>query len=122
MHDSPPCTAQPGQIVARGTARHLRQHDFLCLPEFVPTAGLRVDLMCLGPRSEVWVVECKSCRADFASDTKWRGYLDWCDRFFFAVPAEFPMDILPPDQGLIVADAYDAEILRFGDEGKLPAA
>ena len=27
---------------------------------------------------------------DFVSDLKWGGYLDWCDRFFWAVDADFP--------------------------------
>lgn len=122
MDDSSAPSLQPGQLIARGTARHLRQHDFLCLEEFVPTTGLRVDLMCLGPKSEVWVIECKSCRADFMSDAKWQGYLDWCDRFFFAVDPHFPTELLPPEAGLIIADAYDAEILRMPDESKLAAA
>lgn len=120
LPDAP--TLQPGQLIARGTARHLRQHDFVCLEEFVPTTGLRVDLMCLGPKGDIWVVECKSSRADFTSDAKWQGYLDWCDRFFFAVPADFPTELLPRDTGLIVADAYDAEILRMAPEHKLAAA
>jgi len=32
----------------------------------------------------------------------------------------FPTDLLPDDTGLIIADAYDAEILRMGPEAKLP--
>lgn len=122
MNDTALQTLQPGQLIARGTARHLRQHDFLCLEEFVPTTGLRVDLMCLGPRSEIWVVECKSSRADFQSDAKWQGYLEWCDRFFFAVGPDFPTELLPQDAGLIIADAYDADILRMPAETKLAAA
>ena len=113
---------QPGQLIARGTARHLRQHDFICLEEYVPTSGLRVDLMAIGPKSEIWVVECKSSRADFMSDSKWQGYLDWCDRFFWAVPPDFPTDLLPAETGLIIADAYDAEIIRPAPEHKLNAA
>jgi hypothetical protein len=115
-------TLQPGQLIARGTARHLRQHDFICIEEFVPISGLRVDLMALGPKSELWVVECKSSKADFQSDSKWQGYLEWCDRFFWAVPSDFPTDLLPPDSGLIIADAYDAEIIRPAPERKLAAA
>ncbi|MCO4824186.1 MAG: MmcB family DNA repair protein [Amylibacter sp.] len=113
---------QPGQLIARGTARHLRQHDFICLEEFVPTSGLRVDLMAIGPKSEIWVVECKSSRADFMSDNKWQGYLEWCDRFFWSVPPDFPTELLPNDTGLIIADAYDAEIIRPAPEQKLAAA
>ena len=113
---------QPGQRIARGVSRHLRTLDFACVEEFVPDRGLRVDVMALGPKGELWVVECKSCRADFASDQKWQGYLDYCDRFFWAVDGDFPTELLPDDSGLILADDYDAEILRMGPEVKLAAA
>ncbi len=88
----------------------------------MPTSGLRVDLMAIGPKSEIWVVECKSSRADFMSDNKWQGYLEWCDRFFWSVPPDFPTELLPNDTGLIIADAYDAEIIRPAPEHKLAAA
>ena len=113
---------KPGQLLARGVCRHLRSHDFVSVEELVPTPGLRVDVMALGPKGEVWVIECKSSRADFTSDAKWQGYLEWADRFFWAVDAEFPVDLLPEGTGLIVADAYDAEILRMGPETPLAAA
>ena len=112
----------PGQRLARGVSRHLRSLDFAALPEFVPAVGLRVDLMALGPRGEIWIVECKSSRVDFVSDCKWGGYLAWCDRFFWAVDADFPTDLLPPAAGLILADAWDAEIERWPDPVPLPAA
>ncbi len=84
--------------------------------------GLRVDLMALGPKGEIWVVECKSSRADFMTDHKWQGYLEWCDRFYWAVDAHFPVELLPPETGLIIADAYDAEVIRDGPEIKLNTA
>ena len=112
----------PGQLLARGVCRHLRQHDFVSVEELTPTSGLRVDVMALGPKGEIWVVECKSSRADFQSDHKWQGYLEWCDRFFWAVDQDFPTELLPDDTGLIIADAYDAEILRMGSETKLAPA
>jgi hypothetical protein len=113
---------QPGQLLARGCARALREFDFTCLEEFVPAPGLRVDLMAVGPRGELWIVECKSSRADFQSDNKWQGYLDWCDKYFWAVDAAFPTELLPPDTGLIVADAYGGEIVRDAPENRLPPA
>jgi hypothetical protein len=113
---------QPGQILARGVARHLRQHDFVSIEEFVPTRGLRVDVLALGPKGEFWVIECKSSRADFMTDGKWQGYLEWCDRYFWAVDAGFPTELLPDETGLIVADGYDAEILRLGPETRLAPA
>jgi len=120
--DLAPESLRPGQLLARGVCRHLLSHDFVTVEELTPAPGLRVDVMALGPRGEIWVVECKSSRADFQSDGKWRGYLEWCDRYFWAVDAEFPAELLPEDTGLIVADPYDAEILRMGPESKLPPA
>ncbi|WP_417254947.1 MmcB family DNA repair protein [Celeribacter sp.] len=124
-HDPSSATAAPmqaGQILARGVCRHLRGYGFACVEEFVPARGLRVDVMALGPKGEVWVIECKSNRADFTSDHKWQGYLDWCDRYFFAVDAGFPVEILPDEAGLILADGYGAEIIRHPEEARLPAA
>ncbi|WP_460274911.1 MmcB family DNA repair protein [Celeribacter sp. ULVN23_4] len=122
MTDTFLTSAQPGQLLARGVSRHLRSYDFACVEEWVPTRGLRVDVLALGAKGEVWVIECKSSRADYMSDAKWQGYLDWCDRFFFAVDADFPTEILPSEAGLIIADAYNAEIIRMPDADKLPAA
>lgn len=109
----------PGQVLARGVARHMASHGFACIEEFVPARGLRVDVIALGPKGEIWVVECKSSRADFTSDSKWQGYLEWCDRFFWAVDSDFPTDLLPEETGLIIADGYDGEIVRMAPEDKL---
>ena len=113
---------RPGQRLARGVCRHLLDLGFVSVEELTPTRGLRVDVMALGPKGEVWVIECKSSRADFTSDHKWQGYLDWCDRFFWAVDGDFPTDLLPFETGLIIADAYGAEVLRMGPEDKLAPA
>lgn len=112
----------PGQKLARGVSRHLSTLGFACLEEFVPARGLRVDVIAIGKKGEVWIVECKSSRADFASDSKWMGYLEWCDRYFWAVDEHFPTELLPEGTGLILADAYDAEIVTQSPESKLPAA
>ena len=112
---------QPGQLLARGVCRHLLGYDFVSIEEFTPERGKRVDVMALGPKGEIWVIECKSSRADFMSDGKWEGYLDWCDRYFWAVDEDFPTDLLPEGTGLIIADAYNAEIIRMGPETKLAA-
>lgn len=112
----------PGRLLARGVCRHLLTHGFATVEELVPAPGLRVDVMALGPRGEIWIVECKSGRADFTSDRKWRNYLEWADRFFWAVDADFPTELLPEATGLILADGYDAEILRMGPETPLAGA
>ncbi|MBS0565773.1 MAG: MmcB family DNA repair protein [Proteobacteria bacterium] len=112
----------PGRILARGVCRHLLTHGFATVEELVPAPGLRVDVMALGPRGEIWIIECKSGRADFTSDRKWQNYLEWADRFFWAVDADFPAELLPEATGLILADGYDAEILRMGPEAPLAGA
>lgn len=116
---TPPQVLAPGQIIARGVCRHLLDLNFASVEELVPAPGLRVDVMALGPKGEIWVIECKSSRADFTSDRKWQGYLDFCDRFFWAVDADFPAELLPEGTGVILADAYDAEIIRIGPESRL---
>lgn len=123
VQPSDPLPLQPGQLLARGVARHLSaQCGFACVEEFVPQRGLRVDVMALSPKGEIWVVECKSCRADYRSDSKWQGYLEWCDRFFWAVDPDFPVELLPQDTGLILADGYGAEVLRDAPEHRLAPA
>ncbi|KAF0674944.1 MmcB family DNA repair protein [Profundibacterium mesophilum] len=120
--DSPSPSPRPGQLLARGVCRHLLHLGMVTVEELVPRSGLRVDVMALGRSNEIWVIECKSSRADFMSDGKWHNYLEWCDRYFWAVDSEFPTDLLPPESGLIIADAYDAEILRMAPETKLAPA
>ena len=137
IHDAAPSTAPgeapaatltpgaltPGQTLARGVCRTLSaEHDFACAEEVTLASGLRVDVLALGPRGEIWVIECKSSRADFLSDGKWQQYLPWADRFFWAVGPDFPLDLLPDETGLILADGYGAELRRFGPEAKLPGA
>ena len=112
----------PGQLLARGVCRLMLSHGFVPVEEFVPARGLRVDVMALGPKGELWVIECKSSRADFAADSKWQGYLEWCDRYFWAVDTDFPTDLLPEDSGLIIADAYGGEVLRMAPEERLAGA
>ena len=38
--------------------------------------------------------------------------MDFCDLFYFAVPLDFPVEILPDESGLILADAYSGDIAR----------
>jgi hypothetical protein len=112
----------PGIVLARGVCRCLTSLAFAPLTEFVPSRGLRVDVMALGPKGEIWVIECKSSRADFQADQKWQGYLAWCDRFFWAVDAAFPTELLPDETGLMMADGFGAEVLRMGPETRLAPA
>jgi hypothetical protein len=102
----------PGQLIARGVGRLMTQLGFASMTEFVPTSGLRVDVIAVGPKGEIWIIECKSSRVDFMTDNKWQKYLEWCDRYFWAVDTDFPTELLPHDTGLIFADAYGGEVIR----------
>jgi hypothetical protein len=112
----------PGQLLARGVCRHMATQGFVCIEEFIPAKGLRVDVIALGQKGELWVIECKSSKADFQTDKKWEGYLEWCDRYFWAVDMDFPIDLLPEGTGLMIGDSYDAEIIRMAPEIKLAPA
>ena len=112
--------------VARGTTRLLHAHDLCAMAEVPIDGGRRVDLMALGPKGEIVVVEIKVSRADLLGDDKWTEYLGHCDRFYWAVPAGFdasPLDgaaFLPERTGVIIADRYEAAIVR--DAANVPLA
>ncbi|MEO9528696.1 MmcB family DNA repair protein [Roseibium sp.] len=108
--------------VWRGTARLLRQFDFACLAEVTLASARRADLLALGPRHELWIVEVKSSIADLRADSKWPEYRQHCDRLYFATHPDVPLDIFPEEAGLIVSDGFGAEILREAPVHKLPPA
>ena len=120
MEDNLP--AKAGQKLTRGVLRLLRAMDHAPLAEFMPVRGLRVDAISIAPKGEIWIIECKSSRADFLTDHKWQDYLPWCDRYFWAVDQDFALDLLPEGQGLIRADAWGAELIRMAPETKLAGA
>ncbi|CUX81807.1 MmcB family DNA repair protein [Roseibaca calidilacus] len=111
-----------GILLARGVCRALDALGFVPICEYPVTRSLRVDVLALGPKGEVWIIECKSSLADFRADQKWQGYLPWCDRFFWAVGPDFPCTILPEGHGLFLADAYGGEMMRIGPETRLAPA
>jgi len=67
-------------------------------------------------------LEIKSSVADFRADAKWREYRAHCDKFYFAIPESVPVDIMPEDAGLILADAYGGDILRQAPEHRMAPA
>jgi len=73
--------------------------------------GIRA-LIAVNGSGQTIIVEIKSSVADYRADQKWTEYLEFCDVFYFAVPLDFPREILPEDCGLMVADDYGAEIIR----------
>ncbi len=113
---------RPGQILTRGLLRALHAQGWAAISEVPLATGRRVDAMAIDGRGEITVVEVKSSVADFQTDAKWQEYRDFCDRFFFAVPLEFPQDLLPPDSGLFIVDPYGGALVREAPVHKLSAA
>ncbi len=95
---------------------------FSSLAELTLVSGRRCDLICLSAKGEFVIVEVKSSIEDFRVDKKWPEYRNFCDRFYFATHAGVPGEIFPDEAGLIVADAYGAEILREAEAHRLSAA
>lgn len=113
--------------VVRGVTRMLLRHDIVAIAEVPLDGGRRADLMAIGPKGELVIVEIKVSRADLLGDGKWTDYLPHCDRFFWAVPTGLdtsPLEgeaFLPDRAGVIVADRYDAAVVREAAVVAMPA-
>ncbi len=114
LDDAPPIARD----VARGVSRLFFRSDRMALCEVPLGNGRRADIMAIDGRGGIAIVEIKVSRADLLGDAKWPDYLDYCDRFYWAVPPRFdlaPFDtamLQPGRAGLIVADRYDACVVR----------
>lgn len=108
--------------ILRGVGRYFRAANLVVVAELPLADGRRADLMALDQRGGISVVEIKSCMADFRSDRKWPEYRQWCDRFYFAVDADFPRELIPEDCGLILADRFGADLVREAPEHRLDTA
>ena len=121
--DAPPIAAE----VARGVTRLFCRQDRFAICEMPLPNGRRADLMAIDPKGELTIVEIKVAKADLVGDGKWTDYLDYCDRFFWAVPPHLAHLLeqerfLPGDAGLIVADRYDAAVVRHAAHRPLAPA
>jgi hypothetical protein len=116
------------QAVARGICRLFARNDIWCLPEMPLRSNRRADLMGIDAKGHLVIVEIKVSKADLLGDAKWPDYLDHCDRFYWGLAAHLDRacmetEAFRPDRcGLIVADGYDAEILRPAPTVPLNAA
>ena len=115
-------TALVAAEVLRGTSRLLHDLGHVVLPEFGLACGRRADVMALGPDGCFAIVEIKSCRQDFLTDRKWPDYLGYADRFYFAVAPCFPEELLPEEEGLILADRFEGALVRPARERPLAPA
>ena len=123
-----PLTDGTAQAVARGTLRLFYRHDMSGILEVPLPNGRRADIMAIDGAGRLTIVEIKCSRADLLGDMKWPDYFDYCDRYFWAVPLGFDTSLFdsealwPTRTGLIVADQYDAELVRAAPFEPLAAA
>ena len=116
------------QDVARGVTRLFFNRDVFALCEVPLPNGRRADMMAIGADGLITIVEIKVSRADLMGDCKWPDYLDYCDRFYWAVPAGFDLAPFeceafhPALCGLIVADRYEGAVVREAALRKLAPA
>jgi hypothetical protein len=111
--DAPPIAAE----VARGVTRLLCRQDRFAICEMPLPNGRRADLMAVDSKGGLTIVEIKVSKADLLGDGKWFDYLEYCDHFYWAVPPHLARILdeeryLPTEAGLIVADRYDAAVVR----------
>ena len=111
--DAPPIAAD----VARGVTRLLCRQDLFAICEMPLPNGRRADLMAIDSKGGLTIVEIKVAKSDLLGDGKWLDYLEYCDRFYWAVPPHLASILeeeryLPREAGLIVADRYDAAVAR----------
>ncbi len=90
------CPDGTALAVTRGVLRLFARHDMFGIPEVPLPNGRRLDIMAIDTRGFIVAVEIKCSRADLLGDGKWPDYFDYCDRYFWAVPAGFDLAPFSP--------------------------
>ena len=108
--------------IARGVCRYFAAAGYGSLLEMPLRSGRRADVMALGTRGDIVIVEIKSGPQDFRTDRKWHEYRAFCDQLYFAVDDRFPQGLIPGDVGLMLADRYGAAPIRDGPVHPLAGA
>lgn len=108
--------------VTKGAARLLADMGYAPLMEVRLPNGRRADVLALGRKGDIIIVEVKSGIEDYRVDRKWHEYAPYCDAFYFAVSPEFPQGILPDEPGLIYADQFGGAVMREASPEPLAAA
>lgn len=115
-----PAASPQATEIRRGAMRWLLELDRVALAEVTLPGGRRADLVAIGRSGEIEVVEIKSSIADLRADRKWIDYLEFSDRFYFAVAPDFPLTALPEGEGVLIADRYAASLHRPAVHRPLP--
>jgi len=108
--------------VCRGVGRLMCALGFASLNELPLPNGRRADVVALSASGDIWIIEVKSSVEDLRADHKWPEYRDFSDQLYFAVASDFPVDILPADTGIILADRFGGEIVRPAPDARLAPA
>ncbi len=122
---SPPIDGRQSEtalMIQRGVGRFLRTHRMAMVTELPLASGRRADIVAVDGAGEIWIVEIKSSVEDLRADMKWPDYSQHCDRLFFATHSGVPAELFPDEAGLILADAYGAELARDAPEHRLTGA
>lgn len=108
--------------IVRGAQLMFAELGLASLTEVGLANGRRADLMAVGQRGEIVIVEVKSCLQDFRTDQKWPEYAPYCDRFYFAIDCDFPKERIPETCGLLVCDGFGGAVLRESEAAPLSGA
>jgi hypothetical protein len=108
--------------VTRGVCRYLSDLRYSILTEFTLKNGRRADIIGLGHDGSVVIIEVKVSVANLKADQKWPEYEDFCDQLFFATPRDFPLELLPPKCGILVADNWSGDEIRAAEISPLHAS
>jgi hypothetical protein len=107
--------------IRRAAARLCARLAWAPLHEVPLPNGRRADILALRPDGGLACIEVKSGLRDFLADAKWPDYRACSDALYFAVDADFPLDVLPEDVGVMVAADGVAELLREAPAHPLPS-
>lgn len=100
------------EAITRGARRVLRSLGLPSVTELTLADGRRADIVAMAADGQITIVEVKSSLQDYYADKKWGFYRDYCDLLYFAVAPDGPVEAMPAEEGLIVADAHGGLIVR----------
>lgn len=117
-----PSFPERAALVRKAAVRLCLRLGWAPLHEVTLPNGRRADIVALRQDGGFVCIEVKSGPRDFLTDTKWPEYRAYADALYFAVDQDFPIDLLPPETGLIVAAGLEADLLREAPPHRLPSA
>ena len=98
--------------IASSVSKLFWSHGLTPRTEYVLPNGRRLDVAAIGRNGDIAGAEIKISARDFRRDLKWSQYIHFCRAFYFAVPKDFPLEILPNELGIIVCTADQAHIVK----------